>query len=114
VAISEKRCQTRGDRTEKRVHVKLVRFAPSELRLVMHRARAAGRPLACYIRDASLGTATRARRASASDELIRHLARLAGRLGKLSQAAAEQHLQGGVADYDAALAEVMDTIRRLD
>jgi hypothetical protein len=103
----------RGGVPEKRVHVKLIRFAPSELRLVTDRARATGRPLACYIRDASLGTAARARRTSVSDELIRHLARLATRLAQLSRAATEQRL-AGADECDAAIAEVMNIIRRLD
>jgi hypothetical protein len=98
---------------EKRVHVKLIRFAPSELQIVTARARAVGRPLACYIREASLGVPSRARRTNASDELIRLLARLASHLAQLSREAAEQQL-GGAPEFETALKEVMEAIRRLD
>ena len=90
-----------------------VRSSPSELRAVTERARACGRPVARYIREASLGAVPRARRTHASDDVIRQLARLATRLAALATSATAQQLPGA-ADFEAAVAETLDAIRRLD
>lgn len=98
---------------EQRSCPKLVRYKPSELAQVIERARACGRPVACYIRETSLGTANRARRTAVSDELIRRLAKLGNELARLSRVVQERQLPGS-AEFDARLVEVLDVIKQLD
>ena len=72
------------------------------------------RPVACYIREAALGTAaTRARRSSTAEALIRTLARSATLLTELATQAQAQGLPSG-ADFRAAVDAVLALIRELD
>jgi hypothetical protein len=92
---------------------KLVRFNANELRIVMERARLAGRPVACFIRESALGSSTRARKTEATDSIIRSLSRVATRLGALSHIATEQRLDGAE-EFQHAVTEVLGIIRHLD
>ena len=97
----------------KRSCPKLVRFTSDELTVVTERARASGRPVACYIREASLGTTPRARRTPASDDLIRRLARLGNQLTALARAAREQQL-AGADEFEGSLTDLLEVIRQID
>lgn len=97
----------------RRDRAKLVRFNAAELRIVVERARTAGRPAACFIRESALGSSPRARKTDLPDSLIRALSRVATRLGTLSELATEQQLVGAEAFQDA-LDDVLDIIRNLD
>jgi hypothetical protein len=92
---------------------KLVRFRPDELRIVVDRARAAGRPAACFIRESALGSSPRVRKTDLTDSLIRRFSRVATRLGVLSQIAKDNDL-AGAEDFEHAMNEVLGIIRNLD
>ena len=100
-------------RGEGRKCPKLIRFTGDELRLVTERARVSGRPVACYIRESSLGPAPRVRRTDLNDSLIRTLAQVANRLTSLAATAKEQQLSGA-AEFENAVSDVLDVIRSLD
>ncbi len=100
-------------RTETRSRPKLIRFTPSELREVAERARVRGRPVACYIRESSLGVSPRVRRTELNDSLIRALARVADQLTRLAAAADAAALQDSPA-FAQTVTEVLDLIRDLD
>ena len=99
--------------SDKRTCPKLIRFSPDELRLVAERARVSGRPVACYIRESSLGSSPRARRTDLNDSLIRALSQVASRLMSLAATAKEQQLSGA-AEFENAVSDVLDVIRSLD
>ena len=92
---------------------KLIRLSPDELRLVEDRAWSAGRPVACYIREASLGASPRPRRTDLSDSIIRALTQLANRLAPLVASAKNQDLPGA-ADFETTVSVVLELIRDLD
>ena len=98
---------------EKREHAKLIRFTAAELARVAERARLAGRPVACYIRESSLGPAPRVRPTGFNDAVIRTLARLASSLPQLAKQANDQQL-AAAADFDSAVEDVLTLIRELD
>ena len=98
---------------ERRSIAKLIRFTPSELERVLDQAQASGRPVACFIREASLGSRPRMKNGSVGDTVIHHLARLGTRLRTLARAATEQNLPAA-ADFDAALSELLETIRQIE
>jgi mobilization protein NikA len=98
---------------ERRTSTKLIRFAPEELQLVIQRARTAGRPVACYIRESSLGPAPRARRAAVSDAVIRTLSQMATRLSLLATEAKNQRL-ALADDFQQAVLEVLDVVREVE
>jgi mobilization protein NikA len=97
----------------RRTSAKLIRFSPDELQLVLKRARSAGRPVACYIRESSLGPAPRARRAALSDAVIRTLGQLATRLSLLATQAKNQHL-AHADEFQQAVSEVLDIVRDIE
>jgi len=97
----------------KRDRPKLIRYSPDELAIVTERARAAGRPIARFIREASLGNSPRARRTATSDVIIRQLARVATHLTELSRIASESRLPGAEAFQDA-IGDVVEAIRLVD
>lgn len=97
----------------RRTCTKLVRFTAAELEEVTTRARICGRPVACYIREVSLGRRPKGTNAVMSNTVIRELARVATRLRGLGLAAAERDLPEA-AEFDAALQEVLQFIRRAD
>lgn len=97
---------------KRRSCAKLVRFSPAELQVVCTRARAAGRPVACYIREASLGPAPRVRRAELNDSLIRGLARLASELTVIIAEAKRHGLD--VREFERSACDMLDLIRQLD
>src|SRR6266705_5696158 len=98
---------------ERRSIAKLIRFTPSELERVLDQAQASGRPVACFIREASLGSRPRMKNGSVGDTVIHHLARLGTRLRALARTATEQNLPAA-ADFDAALSDLLDTIRQIE
>ena len=98
---------------ERRSVAKLIRFTPSELERVLDQAQASGRPVACFIREASLGSRPRMKNGSVGDTVIHHLARLGMRLRALARTATEQNL-AGAADFDAALSDLLETIRQIE
>ena len=104
---------SRPGKSERRELTKLIRFSSAELEVVVERARAAGRPVACFIRESSIGSTPRARRSEMSDALIRHLSRIATHLSALSSAAKQQSLPRA-AEFEHAVEDVLDTIRQLD
>jgi hypothetical protein len=101
---------TAGDR--RRTCAKLIRYTANELRAVAERAQAAGRPVACYIREASLGTTPRARHSPMSDALVRQLVQLGNQLTTLAREARDRQLPQAP-DFDAGLHAVLETIRQL-
>lgn len=102
-----------GARNSQRTCAKLIRFAPDELQLVIDRARSAGRPVACYIRESSLGRAPRARRTTSNDAVIRTLGQLATRLSLLAAEAKNQHL-AQAEEFEKAVSEVLDIVREAE
>jgi hypothetical protein len=99
--------------SHRREHTKLIRFRADELALVVERARTAGRPVACFVRESSIGSPPRARRTELNDALIRHLARVGGHLDELSKIAREHDLPRA-AEFDLAVQEVLGAIRQID
>ena len=69
----------RSEKPQRRELTKLIRFSVDELEAVTDRARGAGRPVACFIRESAIGSAPRARRSEMSDALIRQLSRVGTR-----------------------------------
>jgi hypothetical protein len=102
-----------GAPNSRRTYTKLIRFAPEELQLVIDRARSAGRPVACYIRESSLGPAPRARRGSLSDAVIRTLSQMATRLSLLATEAKNQRL-AQADEFQQAVLEVLDIVREVE
>ena len=98
---------------ERRTCAKLIRFNADELRLVEERARSSGRPVACYIRESSLGASPRPRRTDLSDSIIRALTQVANRLTPLAVAARTQDLPSAT-EFEAAVSTVLAVIRDLD
>ena len=92
---------------------KLIRFAPDELAAVLARARAAGRPVACYIRESSIGATPRVRRSELNDALVRELERTTTRLFKLAEQARLLSL-ADAAELEAAAEALLSIIRRVD
>jgi hypothetical protein len=92
---------------------KLIRLTPAELARVNERARAAGQPVACFMRDAALGSRRKVTSAVLGTTLIRELARVATRLGGLRDAASSLALPQAAA-FAEALDELVDLIRRID
>jgi hypothetical protein len=103
----------KSKQSQRREFTKLIRFSSDELNVVIARARAAGRPVACFIRESSLGSTPRARRSEMSDASIRHLSGVASQLSLLSRAAKEQDLPHA-AEFERAVKDVLDTIRQID
>ena|ERR1035437_7861076 len=97
----------------RRTSTKLIRFSPDELELVINRARSAARPVACYIRESSLGPAPRARRAGLSDAVIWTLSQLATRLSQLATEAKNHHL-AQADEFQQAVSEVLDIVREVE
>ena len=100
-------------RTETRTRPKLIRFTPSELQEVTERARMRGRPVACYIRESSLGAPPRVRRTELNESLIRALARTADQLTRLAAAASAAELQDAP-PFAQTVTDVLELIRDLD
>lgn len=113
LAVRDAEPISRGATTERRTSAKLIRFSPDELRIVVDRARAAGRPVACYVRESSLGACPRVRKTELSDSLIHILAQLGNRLTELSRVA-KAHGLGRADDFERAVGELLDVIRHLD
>jgi hypothetical protein len=99
--------------SQRRQYTKLIRFSADELKVVVAHARAAGRPVACFVRESSIGSTPRARRSELSDVLIRHLAQISSRLTQLSKVAKEEDLPRA-AEFEHAVQEVLDVIRQID
>lgn len=96
----------------RRSRAKLIRYTPDELRAVAERAQAAGRPVACYIREASIGATLRARHSPVSDALVRQLVQLGNQLTTLAREARERQLPQAP-DFNAGLHAVLEAIRQL-
>jgi hypothetical protein len=97
----------------KRTAAKLVRYTPDELRRVTGRARECGRPVACYIRELSLGLGPHLWRRSVRGRLIRHLSHIANLLRECERERAETgSLNAGA--VGSGLAELLDIIRSID
>ena len=93
---------------------KLIRFTPSELERVNARARAVGQPVACYIREVSLGTRKRAAGATSTSQTIVHrLSQAATRLCALRDLAMATGLPAS-ADFGKAVEELLDLIRNIE
>lgn len=72
-----------------------------------------GRPVACYIRESSLGVSPRVRRTELNDSLIRALARVADQLTRLAAAAGAAGLNEAPI-FAQTVTDVLDLIRDLD
>ena len=93
---------------------KLIRFTEEELATVNGRARDAGQPVACYIRDASLGARKRPARSPAmSSAVIVRLAGLATRLRSLKESATARGLPEAT-EFGVAVDELLSLIRQID
>ncbi len=98
----------------RRTVAKLIRFSPSELERVLDQAKASGRPVASFIREAALGSRPRMRNGSTvGDAIVHQLARLGTRLRTLARTATERDLPDA-ADFTGALAELLETIRQIE
>lgn len=96
----------------RRTAAKLIRYTPEEINLVADRARACGRPVACYVRECSLGALPRARRAHGDAEVIRSLARIGNVLSDLArQVAGEPRLEP--VELKVVLDELLAVIRQI-
>lgn len=92
---------------------KLIRFTPSELARVNERAQAAGQPVACYIRDASVGVKRKTSSASFSGPIIHSLARVAMRLQSLRDTAEAKSLPEA-GDFGDAVEDLLTLINRIE
>ena len=111
------RSSTRPGR-ERRTVTKLVRLAPAEARRIERRALECGRPVACFLREAALGAAPRARRTAGVDPVIADLAHLGTTLRRLRDGANAVASDGSSealrTTLDAVLGAVLETIRRVE
>ena len=98
---------------ERRSVAKLIRFTPSELEAVLDHAKASGQPVASFIRAAALGSRPRMRDGPVGDVVVRQLARVGTRLRSLARAATEQGVPNA-AEFDAALADLLEVIRQIE
>ena len=98
----------------KRIEHSMVRFTADEFALIRERARECGKPPARYIRETALGAVPRARRSTANAAVIRELARIGNVLTQLAEVARRSDTPAGSAAIEAALSEVLETIRRID
>lgn len=97
----------------RRTAAKLIRYTPAELDLVTDRARECGRPVACYVRECSLGAVPKARHAHRDTELIRVLARIGNMLAELTRVADTDSLTWS-AEVQTAMEELLAAIRRIE
>ena len=65
----------------------LVRFTPAEYELVLDYARAAGRTMARYVRETTMGSGPRTRRDPDLDAALYHLARIGNNVNQLAHVA---------------------------
>jgi Bacterial mobilisation protein (MobC) len=93
--------------TELRSRTMLVRFTPAEFDRVRTAAQAAGRPLARYVRETALGAVPHARRHHATDEALRHFARIGNNINQLAHVANATDRFPTEARLDTVLAELM-------
>lgn len=98
----------------KRTEASLVRFTRDEFRAVTDRARECGLPPARFIREAALGAVPKARRTPANAELIRQLARIGTALRQLAAGGRDRDDALTSDALSGALAELLDTIRRVE
>lgn len=93
---------------------KLIRFSSEELMRVRVRASAAGRPVACFIRESAVGSRKRGAEGPSSNAgLIHHLAQVATCLRVVRDAAAINNVTGAH-EFDRALDSLMELIRSID
>jgi hypothetical protein len=93
---------------------KLIRFTSEELTRVRARASAAGRPVACFIRESAVGSRKRLGEVPSSNAaLIHQLAQVATSLRAVRDAAMSLNLDG-CADFDRVFESLMDLIRGID
>ena len=98
---------------ERRTVKKVIRYTRGEADRVAVRAHECGRPMACYVREVSLGTSLKARHGRADAELIRVLAGIGNTLAGLAHLAAtdstlpREHFNG-------VLNELLEVIRRFE
>jgi hypothetical protein len=98
----------------KRIEHSMVRFTADEFALIRERARECGKPPARYIRETALGAVPRVRRSAANAAVIRELARIGNALTQLAAVARGSNTPADTAAIEAALGEVLETIRRID
>ena len=91
----------------------IIRYHAAEHSAVRERARICGVPLARYLRDVSLGAMPRERRHRATDEAIRHLARIGNNLNQLAREANARDRFPTEARIDAAVDELRRAIVHL-
>jgi hypothetical protein len=91
----------------------VIRYHAAEVTAVRERARICGAPLARYVRDVSLGAIPRERRQRATDEAIRHLARIGNNLNQLAREANSADRFPMEARIDAAVDELRRVLVQL-
>lgn len=101
------------ERDARRCCSKLIRYSAAELARVNDRARASGRPVACYIREVSLGGRTKAPHAMLNDGAIRGLARVGAQLRALAKTANDRGL-AEASDFETALGDLLALIKQID
>ncbi len=94
----------------RRTYRVVIRYHATELESVQERARVCGCPLARYVREASLGAVLRERRHRATDEVIRHLARIGNNLNQLAREANARDRYPMEARIDATIDELRGAI----
>lgn len=105
--------QARADRAT-RTCKKLIRFTSEELTRVRTRASAAGRPVACFIRESAVGSRKRSVDTPSSNAaLIHHLAHVATSLRVVRDAAVITGIEGA-AEFGGAFDSLMELIRSID
>jgi hypothetical protein len=111
-AMGYSKSREKGANHERRTLQRAICFAPHEMQLVIQRARAAGLPVARYIRESTLASA-RARRTHLNNAMINALGQIALRLTLLATQAKNQHLAEADA-FDEAVSKALDIIRELE
>ena len=80
---------------------------------IVDHARACGRPPARYVREASLGSAPKARRGREHDDLVHELGRIGTSLSRLASTAKTEGALSQQERVEAALSDLLAAVRRL-
>ena len=103
---------SRGARSNNREPHK-IRYTAPEWATVVERARASGRPPACYVREISLGHTPKGTHTLTIAPVVHELGRIGTTLARLAALAKESGATSKNGALDAALAELLTAVRRL-
>ena len=90
-----------------------IRYTTVEWAAIVEQARACGRPPACYVREASLGSAPKLRRGRENYDVINELGRIGTSLSQLASTTRESGASAHQGRIEAVLADLLTTVRRL-